>query len=266
MGVQDGSSQIVTESSLPTADQVPDPMGTAPFVVAATEDFHGVADSLAARHDLPVRPMEQLHGNEWILYVSDRVLQLRPPGQHDQPGGAVDWRPSRFRGNLSRRQPLARACGRCSHVWDATAGWGQDTFLLAQLGYQVTAAERATAIAVLLSEAAAASETLGGQINAVSGDSRELLPALALGARPDVVYIDPMFPPKRKRSALPKKEIQLLQQLVGHDTDSADLLAIAREVSQQRVVVKRPLSAPALAADPTVSYSGKLVRYDVYYV
>ena len=74
-----------------------------------------------------------------------------------------------------------------------------------------------------------------------------------------------MFPPKRKKSAAVKKEIRLLRALVGDDPDAVDLLAISRRVALQRVVVKRPDDALPLTPDPSMSISGKLVRYDVYF-
>ena len=80
---------------------------------------------------------------------------------------------------------------------------------------------------------------------------------------PDVVYLDPMFP-LRKRSALAKKEMRVLRRLVGDDEDAGELLEVARRAARRRVVVKRTPEAPPLAAAPTMSYRGKLVRYDVY--
>jgi 16S rRNA (guanine1516-N2)-methyltransferase len=61
-----------------------------------------------------------------------------------------------------------------------------------------------------------------------------------------------------------KKEIRLLRDLVGDDTDAPELLEISRGIARDRVVVKRPDDAPPLAPDPDMSLTGKLVRYDVY--
>jgi len=85
-----------------------------------------------------------------------------------------------------------------------------------------------------------------------------------LPQRPDAVYLDPMFPPKRKKSAAVNKEMRLLRELVGDDLDAPDLLEVARGVARERVVVKRPDHAPPLAPYPSMSFLGKLVRYDVY--
>jgi 16S rRNA (guanine1516-N2)-methyltransferase len=73
-----------------------------------------------------------------------------------------------------------------------------------------------------------------------------------------------MFPPKRKKSALAKKSIIVLRDLVGDDMDKGQLFATAFKVARKRVVVKSPDYAEPLGGKPNESFHGKLVRYDVY--
>ena len=82
--------------------------------------------------------------------------------------------------------------------------------------------------------------------------------------RPQVVYLDPMFPHKQK-SALVKKEMRVFQSLVGPDLDADGLLAPARQLATKRVVVKRPDYAPPLAdvATPNAVVT-KGHRFDIY--
>jgi 16S rRNA (guanine1516-N2)-methyltransferase len=81
----------------------------------------------------------------------------------------------------------------------------------------------------------------------------------------DVIYLDPMFPPRSKRAAV-KKEMALFQLLLtGREDDAEALLAWCLEQEVARVVVKRPLKAPALAGSrPSHTIRGRTVRYDVY--
>lgn len=169
------------------------------------------------------------------------------------------------RNRLLAREPLARALGRdTKRVIDATAGLGGDSVRLASR-CDVTAIERHPVVAALLRDGVHRAERDGGlapdRIRVISGDARALLPSLAPDC--DAVFLDPMFPPKRKRSAAVRKEQRLLRAVVGDDTDATELLAVAR-ACVRRVIVKRPLHAPPLAPCPTASYTGKLVRYDVY--
>jgi len=78
------------------------------------------------------------------------------------------------------------------------------------------------------------------------------------------VYLDPMYPERRK-SAKVKKHMQALQQLIGHHGDDATLLARARLAATRRVIVKRPQHAPPLAdIAPHHAIDGPNTRYDIY--
>jgi 16S rRNA (guanine1516-N2)-methyltransferase len=173
----------------------------------------------------------------------------------------------RYSHPLSRRQPLARAIGKKTEtVVDATAGYCQDALLLALMGFHVTAIERSPLVAALARDglrrfAAKSGTKLSPRLQLVTGDALALLPA---AARPEAIYLDPMFPAKRKKSAAVKKEMRLLRELVGDDPDALALLEVSRRTALERVVVKRPDDAPPLVPDPNMSIAGKLVRYDVY--
>ena len=74
-----------------------------------------------------------------------------------------------------------------------------------------------------------------------------------------------MFPPKRKKSALAKKSMMVLRDLLGDDQDKEQLFATALTVAGKRVVVKSPDYAEPLGGRPNESFQGKLLRYDVYF-
>jgi 16S rRNA (guanine1516-N2)-methyltransferase len=157
-------------------------------------------------------------------------------------------------------------------VLDATTGLARDAFLLACLGCTVIAVERSAVLGRLIQDGLERARNSGlselvevlGRMKFIVDDSRNVLRRWR-GEKPDVVYIDPMYPLEAKRS-LAKKEMQICRLLVGDDTDSAELLAVARQTARKRVVVKRPRHAPPLAAEPDVQYLSKLVGYDVQYL
>lgn len=79
-----------------------------------------------------------------------------------------------------------------------------------------------------------------------------------------MVYIDPMYP-ERKKSALVKKNMQVLQRLHEKDDKASELLEIALLFAKKRVVVKRPLQAGTLNDRiPGACIKSKKTRYDVY--
>lgn len=171
----------------------------------------------------------------------------------------------RYAATLSRRQPLARAIGKAQLVADATAGLAQDALRLALMGYHVQAIERSPVIAALVADGLHRLDQkhpLHQRLHLLAGDARELLPGLT--PRPEVIYLDPMFPEKRRSSAAVRKEMKWLRDLVGDDPDSIELFGIAQRVATNRIVVKRPDHAPPLIPRPAASIAGKLVRYDIY--
>lgn len=189
-------------------------------------------------------------------------------GYRREHGGGTGQLIAKAVGLKKTRQPL--------HVLDATAGLGQDAFVLASLGCRVTLFERSPVIHALLSDGLARaalneqSAPLAARMTLLPGNSIDWLKNAAKrvaegeeGAA-DVIYLDPMFP-HRDKSALVKKEMQVFRTVVGDDDDSPELLAAALLVATYRVVVKRPRKAePVSGPEPTTRIEGKSSRYDVY--
>ena len=155
---------------------------------------------------------------------------------------------------------------------DATAGLGEDSLLLAASGFTVTLCEADPVIAALLEDAlarASAHEVLGPiveRMHLVAGDSRITLEraGASMGAQPDVVYLDPMFPGRTKTAAV-KKKFQLIHGLERptEPLDEESLLQAALAARPRKVVIKRPVKGPYLAGvKPSHAIAGKAVRYD----
>lgn len=149
---------------------------------------------------------------------------------------------------------------------DATAGLGEDALLLAAAGFEVLLFERDPVIAALLADGVRRAlrdprlAEAAGRMHLAGRDSVVALPAL--DPAPDLVYLDPMFPERRKSAAV-KKKFQLLHYLERPCADEEALVAAALAAHPRRVVVKRPVKGPYLAGiKPSYSLAGKAVRYD----
>lgn len=186
-------------------------------------------------------------------------------------GGAVAHR-HRFGGGRGQALPKAVGMkgGKTPKIVDATAGLGRDAFLLASLGAEVTLIERSAKMHQLLQEGMAQAIVEGGEaaeviahMTLLQGDAKELLPTLT----PDVILVDPMHPP-RKNSALVKKEMRLIREIVGTDEDSVTLMQIALQSASKRVVLKWPAKADPMDGIPAPSHqiTGKSTRYDVWMI
>ncbi len=145
--------------------------------------------------------------------------------------------------------------------------------MLATLGCPVTMLERSAIIFSLIENAierASLSEKFAAILkqgfSVINCDASDYIEdQLSTDATaPDVIYIDPMYP-HRKKSALVKKDMQILQRLHGADDDAAGLLENALRFAKKRVVVKRPVTAETLSdKKPNTCIKSKKTRYDIY--
>ena len=180
-----------------------------------------------------------------------------------------------------RGQSIAKAIGLKQGtppptVLDATAGLAKDAYILACLGCSMTLLERSPIITELIKDAIKRAEDnegfqsiLKAGFNVITKSSIDYLMELEKtvnSKRPEVIYLDPMYP-HRKKSASVKKNMQILQKLLGQDIDTPELLNIALKTAKKRVVVKRPKGAENLTdINPTYIVESKKTRYDVYII
>ncbi len=155
-------------------------------------------------------------------------------------------------------------------VLDATAGLAKDAYVIATLGCSVTMLEQSPVIAKLVQDGIDRAShddnfktLLANGFKLVQQNSIEYLTALT--DMPDVIYLDPMYP-DRKKSALVKKNMQILQKLLGIDLNANKLLEVALQHAKNRVIVKRPKGAESISdRPPNTIIESKKTRYDIYF-
>jgi 16S rRNA (guanine1516-N2)-methyltransferase len=262
-----------------------------PLAVAFTHPRHrDPAEALATTLNLPIakkfRDPHDLH-----LTVADdptgHRLELRVhTADHPLAGGKgvaaqLTKLDTRSAAGRSLKSPLARAAGlkrgQRPDVFDATAGLGEDAWLLAAAGCRVTACERHPLVHALLADglrrAAAADPDAAARLTLLPpADAADVLACFsppaqnAQAAHPhEVVLLDPMFPGHADRKTAERKAMRVLRWLIGHDQDADRLLHAALAAATRRVAVKRPGHAPPLAGlAPPHQAAGRGFRYDVY--
>jgi 16S rRNA (guanine1516-N2)-methyltransferase len=252
------------------------------LAVVSNTSHRQQSEQLAASLQLPLVELAACGHTEslydYALIYSELGLALQRCGPKAPGPVRIDFAGgvSQFRRRHGGGELIVKALGgdkqQRPSVIDATAGLGRDSFVLACWGYSVTALERSPIVAsllddglqrALLSEDAQLREVIT-RLEFKHADASDYLPSLSLDERPDVIYIDPMFPPSKK-SALVKKQMQAFHQVVGADHDSDQLLVIALETAKYRVVVKRAKKSAFLAdRKPNFSLEGKAIRFDIY--
>lgn len=221
---------------------------------------------------------------QWQLVFTSQGLVLRVSSEPTWSDILIDFAAAnlqyRQQHGGGRNEAIAKAIGikgkQSVNVLDCTAGMGTDSFIMASVGAHVTMVERSAVIGALLenalmrgmqaddSDCAAVCERMAlKQQDAIAYLSEHS----ATTQQTNVVYLDPMFPHKKK-SALVKKEMRAFQMLLGPDQDSELLLTAAINFAPKRIVVKRPASAPPLentqGLNPSMAIGSKKHRFDVY--
>ena len=249
-------------------------------VLTESPHLFPLAQQLATQLRLPLLEAQQ------AVRPGTLYLRYQPDGLHivSENNGKpfsfqIDFTAGLYRRRLQtggKNQGLVKAIGiKGNHlpsVLDATAGFARDSFTLASLGCEVTLLERSPVLAAMLAEAidrASYDHEIADIIVRMtlrSMDAQEYLRNLSANnhPKPDVIYLDPMFPERRKKAQV-KKEMQILHQLLGSDDHQPCPLELALTTAKQRVVVKRPKQAEDLnEIEPSFRVIGKSSRYDIY--
>ena len=252
-------------------------LNSVPLVIAqhSTQDDTSLLNSIGDKWGFPVVSHSEKPAEGFYLQIQNGVLGLADASEKKVLPVEVDFASPaslyRKQHGGGRKEPIVKAIGLKGnegwHVVDATPGLGRDAFVLVSVGCKVTMIERSPIVAALLEDGirrlALSFPELAAKMSLQHGNSAEVMQYFT-GENVNAIYLDPMFPHKKK-SALVKKEMRLFQQLLGHAPDADALLPPALKLATHRVVVKRPNSADVLAGEkPSMAIESKKHRFDVY--
>lgn len=165
---------------------------------------------------------------------------------------------------------LLKACklNKEMRVIDGTAGFGQDGLILASTGARVTLIEQNPIVFLMLYfEKIKMSQHKNWQklmerITIVFGDSNKIIND---GIKHDLIYLDPMFPNGSYKGAV-NKNMQILHAMLNPPTSDDELRLFDAAIAKcDKLIIKRPLSAPNFADKlPNQSLNNEVIRFDVY--
>ena len=202
-----------------------------PELVIRLDDNHREQlTKLSASLQLPlVESSDDENLPPYFLAMHDGALCLQEQGEKTGPvmvdflGGASTYRRTKGGGEL-----IVKAMGGSKQhrptVLDVTAGLGRDSFVLASWGFPVHMLERSPVVAALLRDGLHRALVSGhfdisdivARMQLWQGESLTYLQSIDITQEqsPDIIYMDPMFPPSKK-SALVKKEMRAFHYIVG---------------------------------------------------
>lgn len=231
------------------------------------------ARTIAAQLNVPY--VAHPKDNAVVLMIGEQQLFLR---RMTTPtlDWTIDFLSPAYREKRAKRtrknDALSRALGLHKNpqlrVLDMSAGLGKDAYWIAYCGASVTLLERNPVLAFLLQEAILALRAdpvegaIGERMRVILTEADQYLPTVTSNQF-DVAYYDPMFLPRRK-SALVKKDMQIMHDLLGDDPTTD--LGPGMLAHIPRFIVKRAKLDPPYYCDkaPFMTILTGSIRYEGY--
>lgn len=233
-----------------------------------------------ASQDVLPEVSERFSHVEWIFhrptddyyleyYDGKIVLQKQAGPEHplfvDFASQLRDWKKQRV---SAKTDLLGKACGAGAgkKIFDLTLGLGSDSLKLVYFGADVMAIEKQPLMYELVNDALERYNLVSEKklsLAILFGDGLERAKEYVNSF--DVFYMDPMFH-LEKRTALPKKKMQFLSDIIGENKDDEFLSTVQfLRDHKKRVVVKRHPDAPAFGGlKPKSVFAGKSIRFEVF--
>lgn len=153
-------------------------------------------------------------------------------------------------------------------VIDGTAGFGQDSLILASTGANVLMIEQNPMLFLMLVfEQQKMSKNpnwqkLMARITIMFGDSSEIIKQ---NPKHDLIYLDPMFPNDSYKGAV-NKNMQVLHHFINPPSFADEMVLFETAMANcDKLMIKRPLSAPNFAnKSPNQSFNNDVIRFDIY--
>ncbi len=222
------------------------------------------------KNKLPTEYHQQL-----IIQLNSKDIHIKAPEStlDTLTLSVLDEKAEQLSQSINAQQPLLKALGkdilkRKSHIIDATAGFGHDSFIMCRYGLEVTSIEQDPVVYAVLDALKNMLLKKYPQLHwqVLHGDSIHWLEHISQHKQVDAIYLDPFFIKKAK--ALPKNRMQWLQQLAAQEAPSAEtLFNHAMSTNIAKIIVKRDLKAAYICNQlPNAgSITQKTSRFDCYF-
>ena len=179
--------------------------------------------------------------------------------------GSLGWR-------LKRRDHealLKKALGKKNKnliIFDGTAGFLSDTLIFLALGHKVIACEQSKVLFLLLSDAINRAKTklnFLDSLNLIHGDALDIYKKTQ---NIDVIYLDPMYPIKKKNALRSGNisDIKSILKLENIENFEDQVFFDFKKNKFKKIVLKRPIKSKIIDDSLNYQIKGKSTRFDVY--
>ena len=179
--------------------------------------------------------------------------------------GSLGWRLKRNDHETLLKKALGKKNKNLT-IFDGTAGFLSDTLIFLALGHKVIACEQSKVLFLLLSDAinrAKIKLNFLDNLNLIHGDALDIYKKTN---NIDVIYLDPMYPLKKKNalrsgSISDIKSILMLENIANFEDQ---VFFDFKKNKFKKIVLKRPIKSKIIDDSLNYQIKGKSTRFDVY--
>ena len=231
-----------------------------PFVSYLSEKSRKKAETFSKKHDLFLqtpREVRKFHNDKLIIWIDQEDTYLQDLSIKNSKPFSLKFTKHQSRNN--NKNLLQRCFSKFDTsflVYDLTAGFCLDSFLISELGFKVKAYEKESWLYEFTKE-----KLKDQKIFNIKIKNKNSLDVMGEIENKSIIYLDPMFGVDNK--AFAKKEMHFLRKSLNDDPDK--LINAALESKACLIVVKRhKVDKFKIKNSPSFELQGKVVSFQVY--
>ena len=232
-----------------------------PYVSYFKIEEKKLAQQFADRHELTLASPRQIRikkGLKLVIWITKDQIFLQDLGDKNSKPFILDFR---LLDKEKSDRGLIKKCfskfDKSSKVFDLTAGFCQDAYCIANLGFEVTAYEKESWLFEFTKNCLNLSKK--ENLKLFNLNSLEVLNTFT---QKDILFIDPMFEVNSK--SLAKKEIQFLRKCIPSSLEKEITDASIKSSAGLIVIKRHKLSNTRNLTKPSYVIKGKVISLEVF--
>lgn len=232
-----------------------------PYVSYFKIEEKKLAQQFADRHELTLASARQIRikkGLKLVIWITKDQIFLQDLSDKNSKPFILDFR---LLDKEKSDRGLIKKCfskfDKSSKVFDLTAGFCQDAYCIANLGFEVTAYEKESWLFEFTKSCLNFSKK--ENLKLFNLNSLEVLNTFT---QKDILFIDPMFEVNSK--SLAKKEIQFLRKCITSSLEKEIIDASIKSSAGLIVIKRHKLSNTRNSTKPSYVIKGKVISLEVF--
>ena len=217
------------------------------------------AKKFSKNHELPLlspREIRKSHKDKLVIWILQDGIFLQDLSLKNSKPFSLNFRDPKEENNKNLLQRCFSKFNLDYLVYDFTAGFCLDAFLISKLGFKIKAFEKESWLFEFTRE-----KLLKNKIDKIKLQNRNSLEVISEVDSKSIIYLDPMFGIENKSFA--KKEMHFLRKSLLDQPD--ELIESSLESEAELIVIKRhKIEKKKISKAPSYELKGKVVTFQIF--